>query len=76
LLEFSRGRTGAFSLVWTEQHLLQAFQTFNSAFEAVLALNYLHTHHREVLARAAPVYEQQLSSKPASFWIRRKLDTA
>ncbi len=58
---------------WTEQHLLQAFLAFNSAFEVVLALSYLNRHHREALARAAPVYAEHALSRPGSFWMRRKL---
>jgi predicted O-methyltransferase YrrM len=59
---------------WTEQHFLQAFLAFNSAFEVVLALSYLHAHQSEALARAAPIYAKYPSSKPGSFWMRRKLE--
>ncbi len=59
---------------WTEQHILQAFLAFNSAFEVVLALNYLDAHHREALACAAPIYADHPASKPGSLWIRRKLE--
>jgi hypothetical protein len=58
---------------WTEQHLLQAFLAFNSAFEVVLALSYLNGHHREELASAAPIFRESLSSRPGSFWIHRRL---
>jgi predicted O-methyltransferase YrrM len=58
---------------WTEQHLLQAFLAFNSAFEVVLALSYLNAHHREELAAAAPVYKEDSSCRPGSFWMRRKV---
>jgi hypothetical protein len=57
---------------WTEQHLVQAFLAFNSEFEVVLALSYLNAHYREALANAAPIYAEQSSSGPASFWVRRK----
>ena len=57
---------------WTEQHLVQAFLAFNSAFEVVLALNYLNAHHREALACAAPIYGESALSGPSSLWIRRK----
>jgi Holliday junction resolvasome RuvABC ATP-dependent DNA helicase subunit len=40
---------------WSEQYMVQAFLTFNSAFEVVLALSYLNGHHRDTLARVAPV---------------------
>jgi Methyltransferase domain len=58
---------------WTEQHLVQAFLAFNSAFEVVLALSYLNAHHRQALACVAPTLVRHTSSRPASLWIRRKL---
>jgi methyltransferase family protein len=58
---------------WTEQHLVQAFLAFNSAFEVVLALSYLNAHHRDALACAAPIYGENALSGPSSLWIRRKL---
>ena len=59
---------------WTEQHILQAFLAFNSAFEIVLALSYLQAHHREELERATPLLAEHPSTRPGSFWIRRKLE--
>jgi predicted O-methyltransferase YrrM len=56
---------------WTEQYLVQAFLAFNKAFDVMLALSYLNAHHREALARIAPVYAGQSGVKPASLWIRR-----
>jgi hypothetical protein len=63
-------------LFWTEQYLVQAFLAFNAEFEIVLALNYLNAHHREALARAAPVYAGQRGAQPASLWIRRTADNS
>lgn len=57
---------------WTEQYILQAFLVFNSVFEVVLALNYLHAHHSEALAHVAPTYAKYPASSPGSLWIRRK----
>jgi hypothetical protein len=54
---------------WTEQYLLQAFLTFNSEFEVLMANSYLNCYHREDLKAAFP-------DLPAwgggSFWIRRR----
>jgi hypothetical protein len=55
---------------WTEQYFLQAFLAFNSAFEVVAALNYLHACHRSELTQACPVLEKTAAT-PGSFWIRR-----
>jgi predicted O-methyltransferase YrrM len=54
---------------WTEQYLLQAFLTFNSEFEVLLANSYLNHYHQEDLKAAFP----GLSSwAGGSFWMRRK----
>ena len=58
-------------MFWTEQYLVQAFLAFNAEFEIVLAVSYLNAHHREALARAAPIYAEQRGARPASLWIRR-----
>ena len=39
---------------WTEQYLLQAFLTFNSEFEVLLANYYLNHYHNEHLQAAFP----------------------
>ncbi len=39
---------------WTEQYLLQAFLTFNSEFEVLMANSYLNHYHREDLKAAFP----------------------
>jgi hypothetical protein len=53
---------------WTEQYLLQAFLTFNSEFEVLMANSYLNRYHQSDLKAAFP-------SLPAlgggSFWMRR-----
>jgi hypothetical protein len=54
---------------WTEQYILQAFLTFNSQFEVLLANSYLNHYHRPELKAAFP----GLSSwAGGSFWMRRK----
>jgi Methyltransferase domain len=54
---------------WTEQYILQAFLTFNSQFEVLLANSYLNQYHQQDLKTAFP----GLSSwAGGSFWMRRK----
>ena len=54
---------------WTEQYILQAFLTFNSEFEVLLANSYLNHYHQQELKAAFP----GLSSwAGGSFWMRRK----
>jgi hypothetical protein len=54
---------------WTEQYLLQAFLSFNSQFEVLMANRYLTYNYRKIVRAAFP-------SLPAlgggSFWMRRK----
>lgn len=54
---------------WTEQYLLQAFLTFNSEFEVLLANYYLSRYHKEHLRAAFPDLPRWIGG---SFWIRRK----
>ena len=57
---------------WAEQYLLQAFLTFNSEFDVLMANNYLNYHYEEELKAAFP----DLSSwGGGSFWMRRKAGT-
>jgi len=54
---------------WTEQYILQAFLTFNSQFEVLLANSYVNHYHQQELKAAFP----GLSSwAGGSFWMRRK----
>lgn len=54
---------------WNEQYLLQAFLTFNSEFEVLLANSYLNHYHQEDLKSAFPNLSSWASG---SFWMRRK----
>jgi hypothetical protein len=54
---------------WTEQYLLQAFLTFNSEFEVLLANSYLNRYHQSDLKAAFP---SLASWAGGSFWMRRK----
>jgi hypothetical protein len=54
---------------WTEQYLLQAFLTFNSEFEVLMANSHLGHYHKEDLKTTFP-------NSPwwggGSFWMRRR----
>ena len=54
---------------WTEQYLLQAFLTFNSEFEVLMANSYLNHYHQQELKAAFPGLP---SWAGGSFWMRRK----
>ena len=54
---------------WTEQYLLQAFLSFNSEFEVLLANSYLvHGYMEEVKA----TFPTSTTWEGGSFWMRRK----
>ncbi|MEB3189903.1 MAG: class I SAM-dependent methyltransferase [Snowella sp.] len=55
---------------WNEQYLLQAFLSFNSAFEILWAGSYMHVHHSAKLETAFNSYSAE-HNWPASFWIKR-----
>jgi hypothetical protein len=64
---------------WTEQYLLQAFLTFNSEFEVLMANNYLAYEYLEDLKAAFPSLEKLQTTFSnsvrwggGSFWMRRK----
>jgi Methyltransferase domain len=66
-------------LFWTEQYLLQAFLTFNSEFEVLMANSYLAHRYQEDLKAAFPNLEKIKATVPnsvrwggGSFWMRRK----
>ena len=53
---------------WAEQYLLQAFLTFNSEFEVLLANYYLNHYHSEHLQAVFPNLPRWIGG---SFWMRR-----
>lgn len=57
---------------WNEQYLLQAFLTFNSAFEVALWASYLHLRFPDELRKTFSSYDPQ-KVWPGSFWMRRKV---
>ena len=65
---------------WSEQYLLQAFLTFNSEFEVLMANRYLAHRYLDDLKAAFPSLEELQATVPnsvrwggGSFWMRRKL---
>jgi hypothetical protein len=57
---------------WTEQYLLQAFLSFNSEFEVLMANGYLAHRYMEALKAAFP---NSTWWGGGSFWMRRKTHT-
>ena len=55
---------------WNEQYLLQAFLSFNDAFEILWAGNYLHMRHPDALAAAFTSYNRA-GRWPSSLWMRK-----
>jgi len=56
---------------YTEQYMLQAFLTFNSAFEILWMGSYMHLKHPEKLKEAFSSYDKN-KVWPGSFWLRKK----
>jgi hypothetical protein len=54
---------------WTEQYLLQAFLSFNSEFEVLMANSYLNYYHQKELKVTFPSLP---SWGGGSFWMRRR----
>jgi hypothetical protein len=54
---------------WNEQYLLEAFMSFNCAFEVLLALNMLKNERYAELNAVCPYLDPQ--REPGSFYIRR-----
>jgi hypothetical protein len=62
----------SFRMFWTEAYLLQAFLTFNSQFEVMLAMNYLMTDRKKEFCEAFSHYDpSKQKAISGSFWIRR-----
>jgi hypothetical protein len=58
-------------LFFSEQYLVQAFMTFNNAYEVLWAASYMHLKHPDKLQEAFSSYSREIVW-PGSFWIRRK----
>ncbi|MEI9992241.1 MAG: class I SAM-dependent methyltransferase [Rhizomicrobium sp.] len=57
--------------LWNEQYLLEAFLSFNAAYQVLLAVNWLSNNHRDKLGDACPVLCSQPEFRPVAFWLRR-----
>ena len=57
---------------WTEQYLLQAFLTYNSAFKVIWAGHYMHWKHPEFLEKSFRTYRRE-KTRPGSFWMKKVL---
>ena len=55
---------------WTEQYLVQAFLSFNNAFEILWCSSFMHLNHPKKLEAAFSSYNRD-ERWPASFWIRK-----
>jgi hypothetical protein len=63
----------SFRQFWTEQYLLQAFLSFNSEYEILLAMNYLMKDHFEDFKELFPHYDPSVHLlTSSSFWMRCK----
>ncbi len=63
----------SFRMFWTEAYLLQAFLTYNSQFEVLLALNYLMSEKKQEFAESFLHYDpSKHKAVSGSFWMRRK----
>jgi len=56
---------------WSEQYLLQAFLSFNCAFEVLWASYYMHRNYPRECKSVFPSYKEE-DTGPGSFWVRRK----
>jgi len=57
--------------LWNEQYLLEAFLSLNSEYRIIGALNYLkHNHFKELTAKC-PIFANNTSEEPCSFWMVR-----
>ncbi len=67
--EYHRVLFEVMEMYWNEQYLLQAFLTFNPAYEVVFATQAIARQAPRRLERLLPRYES--ANFPTSFWIRR-----
>jgi len=53
-----------------EQYLLQAFMSFNSAFETLWSGSYMHCMHPDELSKAFKSYDP-IKTRPGAFWMQK-----
>lgn len=58
-------------MFWNEQYILEAFLTCNREFEIIAALNYLKSHHPDLLYKKLPLLDKYRDHIPGSFWMRK-----
>lgn len=54
--------------LWNEQYLLEVLLTNSAKYRTVLALNWMHHRHREVVGRAFPSLAGRPESEPGAYW--------
>ncbi|MCU0235861.1 MAG: methyltransferase domain-containing protein [Acidobacteria bacterium] len=66
---------------WTEQYILQAFLSFNPAFEVLWGSSFMHVNYPAALEKVFPAFRDLGKDYPfypdvwpSSFWFRRVLD--
>lgn len=55
---------------WNEQYLVEAFLSYNSAFEVIMPTHHLWLKYPERFHKSIPVRDS-IPFRPSSFWIRR-----
>ncbi len=60
-----------FRMFWTESYLLQAFLSFNSAFEVYLPMKYIHGKYQKLYQAFYPNVQNHALWSSSSFWITR-----
>jgi predicted O-methyltransferase YrrM len=58
-------------MFWNEQYILEAFLTCNQEFTIIGALNYLKSHHPELLYAKLPILGKNRDHVPGSFWMKK-----
>lgn len=71
-MEYPKVWVQKWHIFWNEQYLLQAFLTYNNAFEVLWAAVYMRQKNREFLEKAFGPGEQHYE-RGGSFWMRRKV---
>ena len=61
-------------LFWNEQYLLEAFLSCNNDFVIIGALNYLKTNFPNRLYSKLPIFKNNPSHIPGSFWIQKRIN--
>lgn len=68
--EYPKNAVLSYYYFWNEQYILQAFLTFNNAYEILWAGNFIHLNYPSKLEAAFASYNKK-NTEPGSFWIRK-----